>query len=70
MTFEQLDFVTYCIVNLAGRLSLSQKKVYRMLKDNGIIDYIIKGYDILHTFGKDYLMDDLIEYMREKGVVL
>ena len=70
MKFEQLDFVTYCINNLASRLSLSQRTVYRMLKDSGIIDYIVKGYDILHTFGKDYLMDDLIGYMREKGVVL
>ena len=67
MTFEQFDFVSYCIANLARRLSLSQKNVYRKFKDRGVINYIIKGCDVLHTFGKDFLMDDLIEHMRENA---
>lgn len=71
MSFEQLDFVTYCIGILATKLSLSQKVVYQKLNDSGIIkNYIVKGYDVLHTFGKEYLMEDLVECMREKGVVL
>lgn len=71
MTIEQLDFVTYCINNLATRLSLSQKIIYGMLKESGIIkDYIVKCYDILHTFSKEYLIDDLISCMRERGVAV
>ena len=27
------------------------------------------GYDVLHTFGKEYLMEDLISYMQEKGAL-
>lgn len=70
MSSEQLDFVTYCIGNLAIRLKLPQRTVYMRLKDTGILDnYIIKGYRILHTFGKDYLMNDLITYMQEKGAL-
>ena len=39
----------------------------RRLKVSGILNgYIIKGYDILHTFSKEYLMEDLIGYMKEK----
>ena len=26
-------------------------------------------HDVLHTFGKEYLMEDLTEYMKEKGVL-
>lgn len=71
MSINQLDFVTFCIGNLSQRLNLPQKDVYLMLKDNGILyDYIIKGYDVLHTFGREYLMNDLIDYMQEKGVLL
>ena len=70
MSSDQLDFVTYCIGNLSIRLKLPQKTVYVRLKDSGILDnYIVKGYEVLHTFGKEYLMDDLITYMQEKGAL-
>ena len=70
MSSDQLDFVTYCIGNLSMRLQLPQRTIYLKLKDSGILEnYIVKGYEVLHTFGKDYLMDDLITYMQEKGAL-
>ena len=70
MSADQLDFVTFCIGNRSIRLNLPQKVVYIKLKESGILDdYIVKGYDILHTFGKEYLMNDLIDYMQEKGAL-
>lgn len=69
MNFEQLDFATYCIGNLAVKLNVSQREVYNQLKSSGILyDYIVKGYDVLHTFSKEYLMNDLLSYLQEKGV--
>ena len=70
MNCNTIDFVTYCIGNLSHRLNLSAVEVYRRLKQSGILyGYIVPSYDVLHTFGKEYLMEDLIEYMREKGVL-
>lgn len=70
MNFNNVDFVTYCIGNLSRRLGLSVGEVYRRLKKSGILtEYIVPSYDVLHTFGKEYLMEDLIDYMREKGVL-
>ena len=67
---DPLDFVTYCIGNLSRRLNMSAAEVYHRLKQSGILhEYIIPSYDVLHTFGKEYLMEDLTEYMREKGVL-
>lgn len=70
MAAEQVEFVTYCIGNLSRRLDMSQTEIYNMLAKSGILrEYIIGAFDVLHTFGKDYLMDDLIDYMREKELV-
>ena len=70
MSSDQLDFVTYCIGNLSMRLQLPQRTIYLKLKDSGILEnYIVKGYEVLHTFGKEYLMDELITYMQEKGAL-
>ncbi len=70
MTREVLDFVTYCIGSLSYRLGLTQGEVYQRLNKSGILyGYIVPSYDVLHTFGSRYLMDDLTDYMKEKGVL-
>lgn len=70
MDKKTLEFVTYCISKLSQVLSLPQREVYRRLKESGILyDYIVPSYDVLHTFSSRYLVDDLTDYMREKGVL-
>lgn len=70
MNNDNIDFVTYCIGNLSRRLGLNARDVYQRLKTSGILtDYIIPSYDVLHTFSKEYLMEDLVDFMKEKGVL-
>lgn len=70
MDKKTLEFVTYCISKLSQVLKLPQHEVYRRLKQSGILyDYIVPSYDVLHTFSSRYLMEDLTDYMREKGVL-
>ena len=50
-------------------LSFSIFMLYKILNSTGILDdYIIKCYDVLHTQGKEYLVEDITDYVREKGV--
>lgn len=70
MNTTNIDFATYCIGNLSRRLGISSHEVYQRLKSSGILtEYIIPSYDVLHTFSKEYLLEDLTEYMKEKGVL-
>ena len=70
MGARQVEFATYCIGNLSRRLGIPQPEVYGMLADSGILEgYIVACYDVLHTFGRDYLVDDLVDLMRERGLV-
>lgn len=67
---EVLEFVTYCISKLGHYLEMSQRDVYLRLKESGILEeYIIPSYDVLHTFGSRYLMEDLSQLMKQKGVL-
>lgn len=45
--------------------------VYKALTDkSNILDsYIIPEYEILHTQSKDYIVDDIISLMKEKGAI-
>lgn len=70
MDKNTLEFVAWLISKLADWLNLSQGDVYRRLKESGILyDYIVPSYDVLHTFGSRYLMDDITDFMKKKGVL-
>ena len=70
MDKKTLEFVTYCITKLSAQLKMPQKDVYLCLKKSGILyGYIVPSYDVLHTFSSRYLMEDLVGYMKEKGVL-
>lgn len=65
-----LEFVTFCIGAVARRLKLRRQDVYDRLKRSGILDnYIVASYDVLHTFSSDYIVDDITDYMKKKGVL-
>ena len=67
---KELEFVVFCIENLAVALDKQAEEVYRAisLKSDILRNYIIPEYEMLHTQGKEYIVNDLIELMKEKGV--
>ncbi len=66
---KELDFSLFVIYSLAEKWGGSPAKTYQILNATGILDnYIIKCYDTLHTLGKEYLVEDITEFVREKGV--
>lgn len=69
MTYDELEFATWCIGNIAKDLSLDDREVYQRLKSSDILNgYIVAAYDVLHTFGKKYLLEDITSLMKERGV--
>ena len=70
-TVDEKDFGVFLLHRLAERWGKPVPETYLILNNTDILDgYILKCYDTLHTLGTEYLVDDLTEYAREKGVVL
>ena len=70
MTSEHLYFITFCVGNLSEALHKSASQVYGALRSSGVLnDYIIPCYDVLHTFSKEYIVEDLTEALRERGAL-
>lgn len=68
-TEKELDFSIYMLYSLADKWKMSPAAVYKILNLTGILDnYIIACYDVLHTQGKEYLVEDITEFVKEKGV--
>ncbi|MBR4825170.1 MAG: DUF3791 domain-containing protein [Spirochaetaceae bacterium] len=68
---QKLYFTVFLINHLADKLNESVSEIYRKLKQvNAISGYIEPCYDVLHTQGAEYLMEDLQEFAKLRGVIL
>lgn len=71
MSKPVLDFAIFCIEGVAERLRLPGNVVYDLLTRKSCIlnDYIVSSYDVLHTQSRQYVVDDIISFMKEEGVI-
>lgn len=66
-----LEFTIFCIESLAEELGLSAKDTYKLLNvDTDILNsYTIPCYEVLHSQSKHYIVEDLIEVLKERGAL-
>lgn len=69
-TSEQLEFAIFCIENLARQLGVDAAVVYDALtKKSSILNsYIVPEYEMLHTQSKEYILNDILDFMQKRGV--
>ena len=67
---KELEFAIFCIENIASKLKVDAQKVYVVLAEQTDIlnKYIIPKYEVLHTQSKEYIVDDIIDVMKERGL--
>lgn len=70
MKKEELSFTIYCVGILAERLGITERNAYHLLQNCNMIDgYIVPCFDVLHTFSKDYITNDLVSMLKKKEVL-
>lgn len=67
---RELEFVVFCIENIAASLGVPTEKVYLALTEKSDIlsSYIVPEYETLHTQSKEYIVRDILDVMKERGV--
>ena len=66
---SELEFVIFCIESVAVKLQVNAEYVYKALSNCNIIsDYIVPCFETLHTQSKEYIVDDIIEVIKERDV--
>ncbi len=67
---DELEFAIFCIENIAIQLGKYGEEIYQALteKSDILYSYIIPNYEVLHTQGKEYIVEDIIGFMEERGV--
>ncbi len=65
---QQMSFVVFLVHILSKAWHKLPSSVYAILKESGVLSgYIIPSYDVLHTLGARYLIDDITECVHDWG---
>lgn len=66
----ELEFAIFCIENVASKLGVDAQRVYQAFTEKSDIlnGYIVPEYEVLHTQSREYIVDDLLDVMKERGV--
>ena len=62
---SELEFAIFCIENVAAKLGVNAERIYRAFTEKSDI---LPEYEVLHTQSREYIVDDLLEVMKERGV--
>lgn len=67
---RELEFAIFCIEQVAASLAVDAERVFTALtKESDILyGYIVPEYEVLHTQSKDYIVNEIIDVMRERRV--
>ena len=67
---DELDFAIFCIENVAKAAGVSTQDLMDKITIQSDIlnNYIVANYDVLHTQGKQYIVDDIIDTMKQRGI--
>ena len=56
---EKLRFVSFCIEEYKVRHGMTGGEVVKLFEKYGVTDYLMDGFDVLHTLGRNMILDDI-----------
>lgn len=56
-------FVAFCIEEYGTAKGMSSDKVFELFTQYGVIDYLSKSFDPLHTQSRQWLMEEIDEFI-------
>ena len=63
---EEFEFYTYCLENYAIRNQMSGMRAWVIFKESSADEYVIDNYDLLHTQGLEYVLDDIQRFINRR----
>lgn len=56
-------FVAFCIEEYGAAKGMTSDKVFELFTQYGVTDYLSKFFDPLHTQGRQWLMEEIDEFI-------
>jgi hypothetical protein len=63
---KNIDFTIFCLESYKFSHHLTGRTVLKVFNDNKVFDYIKAFYDVLHSTGQEYIMEDIDLYINSR----
>ena len=63
---RNIDFTVFCLESYKQAHHLKGKDALKVFSDNNVFNYIKSVYDVLHTTGQDYIVEDIDIYITSR----
>lgn len=63
---EEFEFYVYCLEKYALSKNMSGIRAWSLFKETRADDYIVRNYDLLHTQGTEYILDDIQRFINRR----
>jgi len=65
---EIVKFKAFCLERYKYEHNMSGRDAIRLFMQYGVMNYIESFYDVLHTFGDKYLVEDINLFIKARQV--
>jgi len=68
LELEKIYFVSFCIEQYKTEKNIDGEEAFKTFEKYGVDKYLEDFYDVLHTQGHQWLMEEIDEYIKNKTV--
>ena len=61
---EIIKFKVFCLEQYKNKHNMDGKDTLNLFKKYGVLEYLGAFYDVLHSYGAGYLVQDIDEFIR------
>lgn len=65
---KTLEFKAFCFEAYKADKKLSGRETMNLFSKYGVLDYLGNCYDALHTTGRQYIVEDIDEFIKVRKV--
>lgn len=63
---EKLLFVSFCIEEYKAHHGMTGEEVVKLFEKYGVTDFLMAGFDVLHTLGRNMILDDIDKFIEAR----
>ena len=63
---EKLLFVSFCIEEYKAQHGMTGGEVVKLFEKYGVTDYLMDGFDVLHTLGRNMILADIDSFIETR----
>lgn len=63
---KTIDFTIFCLESYKQNHKLTGRATLKIFNEYKVFDYIESFYDVLHSTGQEYIVEDINKYIQSK----